>query len=153
MDEFTLKTFTGKNFNYLKILEDDICIEDIAHSLSFQCRGNGHLKNFYSVAQHCIFVGILSNSLEGLLHDASEAYTGDIPTPLKKTIPEFKILENKIQKVIYKKYNIIKTNTIKSIDILSINYELNLDKKSCWKPKKAENIFLKYFNLLKNEKN
>ena len=47
-------THTGKKFHFLDPHSDEICIEDIAHSLSLKCRFNGHTSSFYSVAQHCI---------------------------------------------------------------------------------------------------
>lgn len=77
----------------LELAPDDIDIQDIQHALSNICRFNGHCREFYSVAQHSVHVSeLLARNgygvpcqLVGLLHDASEAYLGDIIRPLKKT--------------------------------------------------------------------
>src|ERR1700683_336889 len=81
-------TFSGRRFYVLDPRPSDVRIEDIAHSLSLQCRFNGHVKNFYSVAQHSVLVSERcdpADALYGLLHDASEAYIGDMSAPLKHT--------------------------------------------------------------------
>lgn len=91
-----IETYTGKRFKPLAPVTADICIEDIAHALSNQCRFAGHTMYHYSVAQHCVDVCMyLEESgysktvqLWGLLHDASEAYLVDLPSPLKHS-PEF----------------------------------------------------------------
>ncbi len=88
MGENWKQTYTGKRFEFSDpISHETICIEDIAHSLSMQCRYNGHIKVFYSVAEHCVAMSYLMSTQEAalgaLLHDAAEAYTGDIITPLK----------------------------------------------------------------------
>lgn len=73
-------TYSGLEFDPLNPTTDKINIEDIAHSLSMQCRYNGHVKRFYSVAEHCNIVSHNvrpKNALYGLLHDAAKAYTGD----------------------------------------------------------------------------
>lgn len=83
---------SGKDF------AGEIRIEDIAHSLSQQCRFNGHTKEFYSVAQHCCLMARYFEHakfenrmiLAALLHDAAEAYLGDIPTPIKNCLPLIK---------------------------------------------------------------
>lgn len=102
---------TGKSFDFNAISQDDICIEDIAHSLSMQCRYNGHCRKFYSVAQHSVEVSmILPNKLKmcGLLHDAAEAYTGDMVAPCKyiSRLDGFRRLEKIIQEEIADKFNL-----------------------------------------------
>jgi hypothetical protein len=83
-----IQTFSCRKFNPLDPNPESIVIQDIAHALSMQCRFSGHVKEFYSVAQHSVGVSYLTapeDALWGLLHDASEAYLVDIPSPLKKS--------------------------------------------------------------------
>lgn len=83
MGEF-ITTYTGKHFEPTNPDPELIRIGDIAHALSMICRGNGHVKTFWSVGQHCICCAReaaargLSNRmvLACLLHDASECYMG-----------------------------------------------------------------------------
>lgn len=100
-----METFTGLEVNPLNMQPNQILITDIAHALSLQCRFNGHCKYFYSVAQHSIHVGKLFNEshlrLFGLLHDAAEAYLGDIINPLKEAIPAYKVHEDILQTQIF----------------------------------------------------
>jgi uncharacterized protein len=82
-----IQTYTGVIFYPLDPRPEEINIEDIAHSLSLQCRFAGHCREHYSVAQHSIIVAQnLPNELRlwGLLHDASEAYLVDLPRPIKR---------------------------------------------------------------------
>ena len=91
MRETWMDTFTGKRIDVLRVQPDDVCIEDIAHSLALQCRFNGHTPRFYSVAEHSVRVSELCEKigynretrLMALLHDAAEAYLGDIIRPVK----------------------------------------------------------------------
>lgn len=83
-----IQTYSGRRFNPTNPVVDAIVIQDIAHSLSMQCRFSGHTRSFYSVAQHCVLVSYICDSLDalwGLLHDASEAYLVDVPSPLKRS--------------------------------------------------------------------
>ena len=84
-----IRTFTDKRFYFLNVLPESICIEDIAHSLAHTCRYGGHCQSYYSVAEHSI---VCSNRVDrsvalwGLLHDAAEAYIGDLCKPLKSML-------------------------------------------------------------------
>lgn len=90
-----IKTFTGKRWYITDPQPHLVCLEDIAHALAHQCRFNGHIRWFYSVAQHAVLVADevfrLTSDVElalwGLHHDDEEAYTGDMVKPLK-SIPE-----------------------------------------------------------------
>lgn len=107
-----ITTYTQTHFYPTKPAAEDVHIEDIAHALSLLCRGNGHVKNFFSVGQHCINCARESMargysdrmSFACLLHDASEAYMSDVTRPLKQFLPEYKIYEEKLLDVIYGKY-------------------------------------------------
>ncbi|MCC6328947.1 MAG: phosphohydrolase [Acidobacteria bacterium] len=112
-----IQTYTGKKFYPLEPDPDQICIEDIAHSLAMLCRYNGHTKQFYSVAQHCVilsqkFFNSRHMRLAALLHDASEAYLSDLPRPLKH-LPQFAFYreaEDQLQSMILQKFNISLTD-------------------------------------------
>jgi hypothetical protein len=102
-----IRTFTGRYIDPFNPKPDDIDIQDIAHALAHQCRFAGHTKRFFSVAEHSINVmGSVSDEhrLAALLHDASEAYLLDIPTPIKNQLPGYREAEDRLMAVIAKKY-------------------------------------------------
>lgn len=102
-----IETHTGGRFYYDHPEMSDINIEDIAHALANTCRYSGHCKYFYSVAEHSVAVSSLTgDSLDGLLHDASEAYCADIPHDLKACLPEYKVIENRVQAEIARRYGL-----------------------------------------------
>lgn len=113
-----------RNFSNAKIN-----MEDIAHSLAYQCRFNGGTKDFYSVAQHSILVHELAEpygremQLAALLHDAGEAFIGDIITPIKHACPFISELEDALITEIYKRYNIKLTAEQKDI-IKQLDHEV-----------------------------
>ena len=114
-----IMTYTGRKFDPLNPDEKEINITDIAHALSLKCRFTGHCKEFYSVAQHSVLVSEASiHPLEGLMHDASEAYLPDVTRPVKYRLNGFKEIEDNLLKVIFKKYNLIYpiSKEIKTID-------------------------------------
>jgi hypothetical protein len=84
-----IRTFTKKEFHFLRFKPEDICIEDIAHALSNICRYTGHCKQFYSVAEHSIMCcDKAPNSIKmwSLLHDAAEAYISNLSSPFKSLL-------------------------------------------------------------------
>ena len=104
-----IQTQSLRYFNIVDPQPDQITIEDIAHALSHICRFAGHTNKFYSVAQHCTIMSYHVTpmyALHALLHDAAEAFLGDIPTPLKQMLPEYKIIERRVEKVILEKFGI-----------------------------------------------
>lgn len=92
-------TYTGRRFFPFDARVEDIDIKDIAHSLSLQTRWNGHCRTFYSIASHSLacarvverspffhtaeYRGIRNWAL---MHDAAEAYLGDIIRPIKRSL-------------------------------------------------------------------
>lgn len=106
-----LQTASGKVFYPGEPTVDMICIEDIAHALSNVCRYGGHCKEFYSVAQHSVLVSWTcdpADALWGLLHDASEAYIGDVVRSLKY-LPEmqgYRDIEGRLMKVVCAKFGL-----------------------------------------------
>lgn len=105
---------SGRLVHFLDPRPEEIWADDIAHALSLVCRFGGHVDQFYSVAQHCIEVATLLKQrghpvemqLCGLLHDATEAYLGDVISPVKQVVPKFKEIENNLEKVIYARYGL-----------------------------------------------
>jgi len=100
-----IRTFTGTKFFPLDPRPEDVRIEDIAHSLARLCRWVGHVPvEQYSVGLHsmhvCDMVTTPADKLAALLHDASEAYLGDIAKPVKVLLPDYKIAENRLMTVI-----------------------------------------------------
>lgn len=87
-----ISTFTGKKVYPWAPKPEDIELLDIAIALSRTPRFRGHTREFYSVAQHCVIASYLvpkSDALWALLHDAPEAYIGDLPKPLKQMLPDW----------------------------------------------------------------
>ena len=79
-------TYTGRAFDLAAPRADLISTVDIAHALSMTCRFGGHTRRHYSVAQHSLLVASIvppEHQLVALLHDATEAYIGDMVRPLK----------------------------------------------------------------------
>lgn len=105
---FTL--ISGKQFWPLDPRPEEIEITDIAHALSHICRWGGHCKRFYSVAQHSVMVARMGETIEekrwGLLHDAAEAYIGDMIRPLKRQMREFQTAERVLLSTIANRFDL-----------------------------------------------
>ena len=102
-----IQTFTGRQFWPLDPNVDDIDVLDIAHALAMKVRYSGHVKRFYSVAEHSVHVSRLvppQYAFEGLMHDAGEAYLPDVPRPIKPNLVGFKAIEERIDAAIAAKF-------------------------------------------------
>lgn len=96
-DNDWIQTYTGRKFWAFEPSVFDVCIQDIAHALAMKCRYAGHCNQFYSVAQHSVYMACeiaarnwdkpfdewSSLAMWALLHDATEAYLPDVPRPQK----------------------------------------------------------------------
>lgn len=91
-----IQTFTGRAFWPLDPRPEEVEIADIAHALAHQCRYAGHVRRFYSVAEHSVLLARSvspKNALWALLHDASEAYLVDLPRPVKREVRGYREAE------------------------------------------------------------
>lgn len=99
----------GVEFDLLNPHPDMVDGFDISHALGNLCRYNGHTSRFYSVAEHCVLMSYAvppEDALWALLHDATEAYVGDMVSPLKAVIPQFSEIEDKIMGVICERFDL-----------------------------------------------
>ena len=106
-----IQTHSGRRFSPTNPDHNAIVLQDIAHSLSMQCRFSGHSKKFYSVGQHSVLVSYIcdsSDALWGLLHDASEAYCVDVPRPLKRSglLQGYIDIENRVQEAVCRRFGL-----------------------------------------------
>lgn len=96
-----IETYTGLHF-YPYHGCPQFNILDIAHALSMCTRYNGHASRFYSVAEHSVMVANIMETfgtgdpLEGLMHDATEAYLTDVPAPFKKHLPDWQKFDDQL---------------------------------------------------------
>jgi hypothetical protein len=154
-----IRTFTGKYVDPFNLQPEDIDIMDIAHALSNQCRFAGHTKRFFSVAQHC--VGVTYNldpetKIYGLLHDASEAYLIDLPTPIKQRLPEYQFAENRAMLAVATAFGLdalkFQHPDVKMADRMALEAEwdlvVNADRLPSWVPEYAKTEFLNTFRQL-----
>ena len=104
-----MQTFTGRAFWPMDPRPEDVCIEDIAHALSMQCRYAGHCRVFFPVAQHSLLVARhLPPELRlwGLLHDSPEAYLVDVPRPVKPFLRGYREAEDRVMDAIVQAFGL-----------------------------------------------
>lgn len=154
-----IRTFTGRYVDVFDPRPEMICIEDIAHALARLCRFGGHVKRFYSVAQHSVMCSRMVNQeyqLAALLHDASEAYLVDIPKPIKEKIIGYKDMEDRMMGLIAQtfRFNYPLDKVVKLVDedMLESEWKHLVIKDSSmlpsWNPDRAEREFLDTYKLL-----
>jgi len=111
-----IQTFSNRRFHPIDPRPEEVFIEDIAHSLSQQCRFTGHSQKFYCVSEHSVRVsweigriGNFKDCLWGLLHDASEAYLCDLSRPIKHHSAlgaEYRKIEDRLMAVIAERFGL-----------------------------------------------
>ena len=177
-----IATHTGKQWYLENPRPEDVCIEDIAHGLSHVCRFGGQCRTFYSVAEHSVRMAeaiTLSHEnvdpklvMLALLHDATEAYLGDIVRPLKQLLPAYKIIEKRTEEAIMIGLGLAEiippTSAIKGWDdVLLMTERRDLvnhcnhdwtpramplkEKINPWSSTRAKDVFLRLYNEWSNE--
>jgi uncharacterized protein len=110
----TLVTYTGRTFDFDNITKDSIYIPDVLHSLPRINRFIGHSTRPYSVGEHT-FLGLImaeklgytpTQKLHWFIHDFTEAYVGDCPSPLKRKLPLFSAIEEEVEDAILEYLNL-----------------------------------------------
>ena len=140
-----IHTHSGAKVNIEDPRPETIHMEDIAHALTFLCRGGGNTNIFFPVARHCVYCAQEAIrrglgpvvALACLLHDASEAYMVDLPKPIKDNLfPEYRVYEGRVLDCVYEKF-IGRKLTAKELDLVDeidhdllmydLKYLLNMD--------------------------
>lgn len=165
-----MQTYSGKQFWPLDPDPDAIDIVDIAHALSNACRYAGHVRRFYSVAEHSVLMAMMVSSANrkwALLHDASEAYLVDVPRPVKPFLPGYYEVEAKVMAAVCARFDLPLSmpEEVKDIDnrilvdereqlMAPSNADWNLRGPAVgvicegWSPVEAEHAFLAMFDSL-----
>jgi hypothetical protein len=169
--KYSISTYSGEFFDFNHPENFKFDIETIAHALSNICRYGGHCDSFYSVAEHSVLVSQVvptELALCGLLHDASEAFVGDMPSPLKAMCQSYRTIEERVHKAVAKEFQIpyphpaeVKVadkmlykaerlvltpnvqDSVWHVDVPVVKVEIN-----CYTPKKAKIVFLERFKEL-----
>ena len=128
-----INTYSGLMVDLFNPTSDMINIMDIAKGLSYKAHFAGQKPLYFSIAQHSVLVYDLMREnvndekmlLLALLHDASEAYIGDMVKPLKNHLPFFREVEDKLMEVICERYalDFNKLKDIKRYDLIAQDLE------------------------------
>ena len=103
----TIMLSSGNYFDLLDPAGSRFQLRDIAQGLGNACRFAGQCSSFYSVAEHSWHASFLvpqSLAFAALMHDAAEAFIGDVTRPLKSLLPAYKDIEREIERVIAERF-------------------------------------------------
>ena len=103
-----METASGLRFNYAVLDETQVSIDDVAHALSRMCRYGGHVRDYYTVAEHCVLLcrfvrargGLEVEQRVALMHDAGEAYLQDVVRPGKHRLKDYMALEKRVDELV-----------------------------------------------------
>ncbi len=169
-----IQTRSGKKFHFMNPRPEEVDIEDIAYALAHTTRWGGHCDPPITVAQHCVLVSRLLRDgrcsamvqMQGLLHDAAEAYIPDIPSPIKPYLKDLAGIDWYIERAICEAFGVHHPfdPAVKRADVESYRWEYrDLMKQvqmctppaerrptlSVWSADESEMIFLNTFDVLK----
>ncbi|WP_192888374.1 hypothetical protein [Paracidovorax avenae] len=124
----TILLASGRYFSFTEPESTPVSVEDIAHALSHLCRFTGHCRGFYSVAQHAVLVSHLvppEHAFHALHHDDVEAVMGDMSSPLKRLMPEYKALEHRVEAAILAQFGLPPATpaAVKHADLVALRTE------------------------------
>ncbi|MBQ3077477.1 MAG: phosphohydrolase [Clostridia bacterium] len=130
---------SGRKIDLLTFSAADVCLKDIAHALSLQCRAGGHFLRFYSVAQHSLNCEAEAAArrlpprtrLAALLHDAGEAYLSDLIRPVKVLLPDYQALERRIDAAVLAAFGLDdledgERDAVRAIDDAMLHHEFSV---------------------------
>lgn len=123
-----IQTYTGRVVDFQDPWKSNFTLEDIAHGLSMTCRYAGQCDFFYSVAQHAVLVSYLTddkNALAGLHHDDTEAFMGDVTSPLKTLLQDYRVIEGLLHDAIFDRLRLPRklTDEVKDADLIALALE------------------------------
>lgn len=168
----TILLHSGSYFDFLAPDACDFTIGDVANGLSMTCRFAGQCDRFYSVAEHSVIASWHvpeRHAYDALMHDAAEAFVGDVAKPLKDLLGDFRDVEGRVETVVFKRFGVSNPlpAEVKEIDTVLLateqrllmrnrddwNYTLgreplSIEQLPCWSPERAKAMFLQRFDEL-----
>ena len=105
----TISTYSRGYFDFLEPDKTPLEIVDIALGLSNICRYGGQIARFYSVAEHSVHASCLVEpeyAYDALMHDAPEAVIGDMVKPLKEILPDYQVVETRVEESIFRQFGV-----------------------------------------------